>query len=98
MDGKVNKKVIVDCSHGNSNKDYRNQKIVVDCVMSQYLNGENVIGGIMLESHLKEGNQKLTQGGVGLEYGKSVTDSCISLETTDEILESLSKSWLDKNT
>jgi len=97
MDGKVNKKVIVDCSHGNSNKDYRNQKIVVDCVMSQYLNGENVIGGIMLESHLKEGSQKLTTGGVGLEYGKSITDSCISLETTDIILESLSKSWLDKN-
>ena len=97
MDGKVNKKVIIDCSHGNSNKDYRNQKIVVDCVMSQYLNGENVIGGIMLESHLKEGSQKLTTGGVGLEYGKSITDSCISLETTDIILESLSKSWLDKN-
>tara|TARA_B100001248_G_C27398478_1_gene467663 strand:- start:4014 stop:5063 length:1050 start_codon:yes stop_codon:yes gene_type:complete len=97
MDGKINKKVIIDCSHGNSNKDYRNQKIVVDCVMSQYLNGENVIGGIMLESHLKEGSQKLTTGGVGLEYGKSITDSCISLETTDIILESLSKSWLDKN-
>ncbi len=97
MSGKINKKIIIDCSHGNSNKDYRNQKIVVDCVMSQYLNGEDVIAGIMLESHLKEGNQKLTSDFNKLEYGKSITDSCISLETTDEILENISRLWLQKN-
>lgn len=97
MNGKINKKIIIDCSHGNSNKDYRNQKIVVDCVMSQYLNGEDIIGGIMIESHLKEGNQKLNKDLDKLEYGKSITDSCISLETTDLILENISNLWIEKN-
>ena len=97
MNGKIDKKVIIDCSHGNSNKDYRNQKIVVDCIMSQYLNGEDIIGGLMLESHLKEGSQKMTSSPSDLEYGKSITDSCISLETTDLILEKVSNIWNEKN-
>ena len=94
MRDKVNKKVIIDCSHGNSNKIHTNQKIVVDCVMSQYLNGEELIGGLMIESHLKEGNQKLSNQ---LEYGKSITDSCVNLETTDRILENISEIWKTKN-
>ncbi len=97
MSGKISKKVIIDCSHGNSNKNHKNQKIVVDCILSQYLNGEDIIAGIMLESNLKEGNQKLVSAS-DLEYGKSITDACIDLNTTDLILEQVSSSWKIKNT
>ena len=82
------KKVMIDCSHGNSNKDFRKQALVLDNISKQLKDGENNILGVMLESHLKEGNQKL---GVKneLEYGKSITDACIDIETTQTLLNNL---------
>ena len=84
--------VIVDCSHGNSGKIHSNQPIVIDAVMSQFDNGENVIAGVMIESNLKEGSQKLKVG-CELEYGKSITDSCVGLEKTSKMLERIASSW-----
>ena len=70
-------KVMIDCSHGNSNKDYRKQSDVLKNVANQIKTGEKNILGVMLESHLKEGNQKLSNR-KDLEYGKSITDASVS--------------------
>ena len=86
-------KVMVDCSHGNSNKDFRKQSEVLKNVATQLRNGEKNILGIMLESHLKEGNQKLSKSD-DLEFGKSITDACISIENTKDLLAELYDSIL----
>ena len=78
-------KVMIDCSHGNSNKDYRKQSDVLKNVASQISNGEKNILGVMLESHLKEGNQKLLKK-EDLQFGRSITDACIDIDTTKELL------------
>ena len=78
--------IVVDCSHANSGKKFSGQKIVWEDVINQYINGNSAIKGLMLESNLCEGNQKITNGTENLEYGVSVTDECISLETTEELL------------
>ncbi len=81
-------KVMIDCSHGNSNKDFRKQASVLDNISKQLKDGENNILGLMLESHLKEGNQKLGAKD-DLEYGKSITDACIDIDTTQTLLNNL---------
>lgn len=96
MKDKIRNKVIVDCSHGNSGKIHSNQPIVVDAIMSQYENGEDVITGAMIESNLVEGCQKLTNSD-DLVYGKSITDSCVGLETTIKMLDRMAKSWNSRN-
>jgi len=78
-------KVMIDCSHGNSNKDFRKQSEVLKNVASQISNGEKNILGVMLESHLKEGNQKLLKK-EDLQFGRSITDTCIDIETTKELI------------
>ena len=86
-------KVMVDCSHGNSNKDFRKQSDVLKNVSTQIRNGEKNILGVMLESHLKEGNQKLVTT-KELEFGRSITDACINIETTKDLLAILYDSLL----
>ncbi len=81
-------KVMIDCSHGNSNKDFRKQALVLENISKQLRDGENNILGVMLESHLKEGNQKLVRKNE-LEYGKSITDACIDIDTTQTLLNNL---------
>jgi len=76
--------VMVDCSHGNSNKDYSRQPTVAANVAEQIAAGSDEVFGVMLESHLREGQQKDP-----LEYGVSITDACISLDTTAEVLAGL---------
>ena len=78
-------RVMIDCSHGNSNKDFRKQSEVLMNIASQISNGEKNILGVMLESHLKEGNQKLLKK-EDLEFGRSITDACIDIETTKELM------------
>ena len=68
--------IMIDASHANSKKDYKNQSIVVNDVKQQISNGEKNIIGIMLESNLVEGNQKINNR-EKLKYGQSITDSCI---------------------
>ena len=80
-------RLMVDCSHGNSGKDYRRQPSVAADVASQIERGCRVVCGLMLESHLLEGRQEITNGRRALRYGLSVTDSCIGWETTVELLE-----------
>jgi 3-deoxy-7-phosphoheptulonate synthase len=75
--------IMIDCSHGNSSKDYRRQPEVFREVISQVVDGETSILGTMLESNLEPGNQKLSSD---LKYGVSVTDGCIDWNQTEEIL------------
>ena len=82
-------RVMIDCSHGNSNKDFRKQSEVLHSVSSQIRAGSNHIMGVMIESHLLEGNQKLTVDLSSLVYGKSITDACIDIKMTSALLEEL---------
>ncbi len=82
--------VMVDCSHGNSGKDHRNQPRVADDVARQIEGGSRAIAGVMLESHLTEGNQAITNGQEPC-YGQSITDSCIDWETTVRVLDRLAE-------
>ena len=81
--------IMIDCSHANSNKDPELQPLVLDNIAQQILEGNTSIIGVMLESHLKAGNQKLTDDKSALEYGKSITDGCIDWATTEKALTSL---------
>jgi 3-deoxy-7-phosphoheptulonate synthase len=78
---------VVDCSHGNSQKDYRLQPLVFRNLVQQIRQGNRSILGLMLESHLKEGNQKLLPDRDQMTYGVSVTDACINWQTTEELLD-----------
>jgi len=81
-------RVMIDCSHGNSRKDYRRQPAVAREVCEQIAGGSAFVCGIMLESHLVEGRQELG-GHRPLVYGQSITDACISWEATVPLLEEL---------
>jgi 3-deoxy-7-phosphoheptulonate synthase len=85
----INTRILVDCSHGNSGKSYKNQPLVLESVMNQIENGAENICGFMIESHIKEGAQKhkVENGKTGLLYGVSITDECINLNTTYKMLE-----------
>lgn len=82
--------VMVDCSHGNSNKDYERQPIVAEALAEQIEAGSKYLIGAMIESHLTAGNQKL-EDPRDLEYGKSITDACISWEMTTPVLDRLAQ-------
>ena len=80
-------RLMVDCSHGNSLKDHRNQPKVVNDLAGQIEAGEEAIMGVMIESNINEGAQKVPQEGkAGLKYGVSITDACIGWDTTEEVL------------
>ncbi|MTD39402.1 3-deoxy-7-phosphoheptulonate synthase AroF [Erwinia sp. CPCC 100877] len=81
--------LMIDCSHGNSNKDYRRQPAVAESAVAQIKDGNRSIIGLMLESHLHEGNQSSEQPRSAMKYGVSVTDACISWETTEALLREL---------
>ncbi|ESK94993.1 phospho-2-dehydro-3-deoxyheptonate aldolase [Moniliophthora roreri MCA 2997] len=85
-------KLMIDCSHGNSSKQHQKQVEVADDIARQ-LESEDIgsnIMGVMLESNLVEGRQDITAAGpAGLKYGQSVTDACISWETTVPVLNRL---------
>ncbi len=77
--------VVVDCSHANSNKDHRRQPIVFQETVRQRIEGNEGVIGLMLESHINEGNQPM--GNLAdLKYGVSITDACINWESTEELL------------
>ena len=80
--------VMIDFSHANSSKQFQKQLVVADDVAQQIAGGEHGITGVMLESHLVEGNQSL-ESGEPLVYGKSVTDACIGWEDTVKVLRQL---------
>ena len=78
--------VVIDCSHANSNKDHNLQPLVMNDCVHQILEGNKSIVGVMLESNIGAGNQKLTTDLSQLKYGVSVTDACIDWETTEKVL------------
>ena len=80
--------LMIDCSHGNSSKNYLRQKDVARDIASQISNGDQRIIGVMLESHLNEGRQDHVPG-CELEYGKSITDACLGWDDTVQMLETL---------
>ena len=80
--------IMVDCSHANSNKDYRRQPEVCREIAKQVSGGEKRIFGVMMESNLVEGRQDVIKG-QKLTYGQSITDACIAWETTEVLLQEL---------
>ena len=82
--------VMVDCSHGNSRKDFRRQPQVAEAIAEQVEAGSRATCGVMLESHLVEGRQDLVPG-KDLVYGQSITDACISWKTTRPVLDRLAQ-------
>jgi 3-deoxy-7-phosphoheptulonate synthase len=79
--------VMVDCSHGNSSKDYTRQGLVARDVAATFRGGEGRVMGLLIESNLAEGRQDWTAG--SLRHGVSITDSCIGWEETAELLAEL---------
>jgi 3-deoxy-7-phosphoheptulonate synthase len=80
--------VMIDCSHGNSEKDHRRQAVVAQSIADQVSSGSWQVFGAMLESYLVEGRQDYTPGQPAV-YGQSITDACLSLDQTDPLLEQL---------
>ena len=84
-------RIMVDCSHDNSNQDYRLQGNVVEEISAQIVAGNKSIFGIMLESNLFSGNQKILDNQNEMKYGVSVTDGCIDWEETQSVLRRLAE-------
>ncbi len=83
-------RVMIDCSHANSNKDHMRQPEVCRNVASQIAGGDSRIVGLMLESHLVAGAQRLSKGQQPV-YGQSITDACIGWEQTHVLLQELAE-------
>ncbi len=84
----LNTKVMIDFSHANSNKKFENQMLVSTDVSEQISQGNENIFGVMVESHLVEGNQSLVKGKAAV-YGQSITDACIGWDDTEKLLSQL---------
>lgn len=78
--------LMVDCSHANSNKQHEQQEEVWNSVLQQRMAGNTDLMGLMVESNLHDGNQKIPQRLDQLRYGVSVTDACIGWDATERIL------------
>ena len=87
--GKPDGKLMIDSSHANSNKDPSLQPMVIQNVGEQIVDGNKSIVSLMVESHLKAGNQNLGDDKSKLVYGQSITDGCISWEQTEDTLRAL---------
>lgn len=88
----IHPSIMIDCSHGNSSKDYRNQPKVIKSICEQLSCGSDkgAINGVMIESNLHEGRQDIPkEGPIGLKYGVSITDACVSFEETVKMLQDL---------
>lgn len=86
-------KIMIDFSHANSEKKYKNQMSVCDDVCEQIAQGNNDIFGVMVESHLTEGRQDLVNG-IAKTYGQSITDACIGWQDTETLLVNLNNAVL----
>lgn len=86
---KLNPRMMIDCSHANANKDHNRQVVVLEDIAAQVRNNSRHILGVMIESHLKSGNQPIPQNLRELTYGQSITDACVDFDTTAEMLRQL---------
>ena len=91
----IDANIMVDCSHANSNKDHKLQTLVLDNVANQIVEGNKSIIGVMLESNINAGNQKLSSNPDDMDYGVSVTDACIDWETTETALTNMADKLRD---
>ena len=91
----IDANIMVDCSHANSNKDHNLQTLVLDNVANQIVEGNKSIIGVMLESNINAGNQKLSSNPDDMAYGVSVTDACIDWETTESTLTAMADKLRD---
>ena len=89
-------RVMVDFSHANSEKKFKNQIKVGENIANQIENGSDSVFGVMIESHLNEGNQKVGPLS-SLQYGVSITDSCIGWDDTEQLLRGLAQSVKKRN-
>jgi 3-deoxy-7-phosphoheptulonate synthase len=85
-EAEVNESIMVDASHGNSQKIFKNQISVIASICDQIKNGNQHLNGVMIESHLVEGNQKISDN---LVYGQSITDACMNLDDIEDCLKDL---------
>ena len=87
--------IMVDCSHGNSSKNHRNQPKVISDLAQQIRDGNNSIVGVMAESNINEGRQDVpAEGPSGLKHGISITDACVDFESTVNMLNELNEAVL----
>ncbi|MBQ4889056.1 3-deoxy-7-phosphoheptulonate synthase [Shewanella sp. UCD-FRSSP16_17] len=91
----VTQRIVVDFSHGNSEKKHKNQLNVADSIMEQMRNGSTAVAGIMAESFMVEGNQKVVDG-QPLTYGQSITDACLHWEDSEKLLRNLAQASKDR--
>jgi 3-deoxy-7-phosphoheptulonate synthase len=94
-DCSLNTKIMIDFSHANSSKKFENQMLVSTDVSNQISQGNQNLFGVMVESHLIEGNQKLIDGKAEV-YGQSITDACIGWNDTETLLAQLSEAVLTR--
>mgnify|MGYP005719821505 FL=1 len=87
-EAEVNESIMIDASHGNSQKKFKQQIAVIKNISTQISNNNKSIKGVMIESNLIEGNQKITEN---LKYGQSITDACMGWDDTLECLELLNE-------
>ena len=91
----ISERMVVDFSHGNSEKNHKKQLDVANDIMQQMRNGSTAIAGIMAESFLQEGNQKVVDG-EPLCYGKSITDACLHWDDSEKLLRELASAVRDR--
>src|SRR5262249_41903658 len=89
--------VMIDCSHGNSEKDHLRQAVVAEAIAQQVAAGSSQVIGAMLEGHLVEGRQD-DKPGTPAVYGQSITDACISWAQTEPLLAQLAKARRTRGT
>ena len=92
-EAEVNESIMIDASHGNSQKKFKQQIPVVESICNQIAEGNNNVKGVMIESHLNEGNQKISEN---LKYGQSITDACMGWEDTISCLQKLNDAIIVK--
>jgi 3-deoxy-7-phosphoheptulonate synthase len=84
----ITKNIMIDCSHGNSSKDFQKQVMVLNDIAEQIKAGNRSIIGVMLESNLLEGNQPIPDDLDEIRYGVSITDACVGWDATEVMLRS----------
>jgi 3-deoxy-7-phosphoheptulonate synthase len=84
--GNISENIMVDCSHENSNKNHELQPLVLENITHQILDGNKSIIGLMIESNIGAGNQKMNEDRSKMEYGVSITDKCMDWVTTERVL------------
>lgn len=92
--GNITSGLMIDCSHGNSKKNHKNQPLVAESIAAQVTEGDKDIVGVMIESNLVEGKQTLNTGTTdpaSLAYGVSVTDACIDFKETEIVMKNLAE-------